>query len=33
MIRIETSVTIDRPVEDVARYLADKARVEAPAIT
>jgi hypothetical protein len=31
MIRIETSVRIDRPIEDVARYLADEARVQAPA--
>ena len=27
MIRVETSVTIDRPVEDVARYLADIERM------
>ena len=27
MIRIDTSVTIDRPVEDVARYLADIERM------
>jgi hypothetical protein len=27
MIRVDTSATIDRPVEDVARYLADIERM------
>ena len=27
MIRVETSATIDRPVEDVARYVADIERM------